>query len=292
MLRVLTYNILLGGSQRLEELCAIIQASDADIIGLVEATNPYVVEELARRLDMHYYLTGHARSSRDWQIALLSRLPIIRTHDHMRPDIFGRRHFLEVEVEEADGSRLTIFVIHLTSSFFRGQSSNRQRRREVEEMLRILSSCHGKPHLVMGDFNSLTDGEEFRLSALLRHLRFARRQKPPHFKHARSLLKYWLLQLTVNARFSPLADRVSRIFVQGGIDQINKAGYVDCFRRLHPGEAGFTYHSEIPACRIDYIFASSEMASRLTSSEVILKGSNGYLSSDASDHMPLRADFR
>lgn len=34
------------------------------------------------------------------------------------------------------------------------------------------------------------------------------------------------------------------------------AGYVDCYRALHPEEAGYTYPSDAPWLRLDYIFSS------------------------------------
>src|SRR6185437_14357139 len=93
---------------------------------------------------------------------------------HTHPGIFTRRHLLEVELEEASGEHLTVFVTHLTANFFRGMKSVHKRRREVEEILRIMAPRQGTPHLVMGDFNSKTHGEDFQGSALLRYFRSQR----------------------------------------------------------------------------------------------------------------------
>ena len=71
---------------------------------------------------------------------------------------------------------------------------------------------------------------------------------------------------------------------------MRSAGYVDCFRRVHPGEWGFTCPAGSPAGRIDYIFASPEMAERLLHCDVVTEG-EGVHGEDASDHFPVVAEF-
>src|SRR5438309_4433225 len=105
MTRILTYNILLGGKGRVDQLAKIISFSQADVVGMVEATNPNVIEELAQRLDMQYKMSGRGTYERDWQMAVLSRLPIVYTQLHTRPDIFYRKHLLEVGLQEPDGTQ-------------------------------------------------------------------------------------------------------------------------------------------------------------------------------------------
>ncbi len=66
------------------------------------------------------------------------------------------------------------------------------------------------------------------------------------------------------------------------------ASYVDCFRTLHPGSPGYTYLAHAPWLRLDYIFASPEMAARLTRSNVVADAETLL----ASDHLPVEAVFR
>ncbi|TME59276.1 MAG: endonuclease/exonuclease/phosphatase family protein, partial [Chloroflexi bacterium] len=73
MTRILSYNILVGATRRVDPLTRMIQAAQPDVVGLVEATNPRVIEELARRLDMQHVMSANARHLQDWQVALLSR---------------------------------------------------------------------------------------------------------------------------------------------------------------------------------------------------------------------------
>src|SRR6266700_1087560 len=60
MTRILSYNILVGATRRVDPLTRMIQAAQPDVVGLVEATNPRVIEELARRLDMQQVMPSVA----------------------------------------------------------------------------------------------------------------------------------------------------------------------------------------------------------------------------------------
>src|SRR5437016_1514651 len=119
MTRVLSYNILVGGTGRVNQLAQIIQSADPDVVGLVEAMNPHVIEALAERLGMQYRMSDNPKQQLDWQVALLSRLPIVRTQVHAHPGIL-MKPLLEACVEEADGRELTVFVTHLAATFHRG----------------------------------------------------------------------------------------------------------------------------------------------------------------------------
>jgi exodeoxyribonuclease-3 len=70
-------------------------------------------------------------------------------------------------------------------------------------------------------------------------------------------------------------DHVSR----KPIELILEAGFVDCYRTVHPRDRGWTYLARHPWARIDYVFA--RRAPR--SCEVV--------ETDASDHFALVADF-
>ena len=140
MTRVLTYNILVGGTRRIDRITSMIRSAQPDIVGLVEATNPHVVEELAQRLGMDYRVSGHGRFPRDWHIALLSRLPIVHTNTYRRPGAISKP-LLEVSVQEENGQELTIFVTHLAASFAHSsRGGDSIRRAEVREILRIMAA--------------------------------------------------------------------------------------------------------------------------------------------------------
>src|SRR5437588_2747561 len=166
MTRVLSYNIQSGGTYRTDKLATIIEATRADIIGLTEATDPQVAEELAQKLGMHLSMSGEAKNHTDWHVVLLSRLPVKDIQTHVRPDILTKQHLLEVTFEENNGNLLTVFVVHLTANFYKGSVSNRIRQTEMQEILRTMAARQGTPHLLMGDFNAVSPGETIKPSPL------------------------------------------------------------------------------------------------------------------------------
>lgn len=228
--------------------------------------------------------------------AVLSRLPILHTHVHTRP-IFDRKYLLEVQIEDENGSPLTVFVIHQRSEFQKGAQSNHIRRAEVQEILRILSVCQGQPHLIMGDFNSLAPGDELHASQLLRSTIHKKKNKVNSApKRSWRKLRRTLLRQAVNALVnndvgSFIVDKVAPRYMRGGIDLLLQVGYVDCFRRTNPDALGFTCPAINPSGRIDFIFASPELAARLSKSDVVssVAGVQVY---EASDHLAVYADFK
>ncbi len=292
-MRVLSYNILMGGTPRVDALEKMIRAAQPDVVGLVEATNADVVEELAKRTGMHFALSGRGTRFNDWNVAVLSRLPILETFVHTRPHTtFTRRHVLEVRLETKSGQPVTVFVIHLTASMYRGTASNLKRRGEVQELLNIMQPRQGTPHLVMGDFNSLAPGDKFSASTILRYQFYLRASS--HKRITRTLRGRIILTLIKALLSGPpgtmLLDMVGYRYAQGGIDLLLYAGYTDSFRHLHPDQLGYTYPSSTPGTRIDYMFASPELAPHLTLCEVHTAGEN-ITGKDASDHLPLLAEF-
>jgi exonuclease III len=66
------------------------------------------------------------------------------------------------------------------------------------------------------------------------------------------------------------------------------AGYTDSFRALHPAKPGYTYPTEHPWLRLDYIFSSQCLTPRLQSSGIV----DDDVAHAASDHLPVWATFR
>ena len=304
MTRILTYNILVGGTRRIDQIAQMIRAARPDVVGLVEATNPRVVQELAERLGMNYSMSGQGSHSLDWQVALLSRLPIMHMQVHSRPGLISKP-LLEVEVQEEDGRVLTLFVTHLIASFSHsGRGGDSIRRAEAREILRIMAEKKGTPHLLMGDFNSLAPGDTLKASRLLRYLVSMdelRRAKPqesvghPHLDFvvppSLRFLEPLLRVIARSALLSAMFDGASSLYVaRGTIRLLREAGYVDSFRRLNARAWGFTCPAKAPAGRIDYIFASPELAGRLSSCYVVTEG-NDVTGAEASDHLPVLAEF-
>lgn len=303
MTRILSYNILAGGKRRVNQLTNIISSALPDIVGLVEASSLRTVEELADRLGMQYRISGSPTQARDWQTALLSHLPIVETRSHFHSDMLTRP-ILEVCLEEEDGHKLTVFVAHLAAAFYKGRGGDSIRRREVKEILRIMAPKRGTPHLLMGDFNAIAPGDRLQASVLVRYLAgmdLKYRQNPAAaFGHPNlsfvvpeplHFLTPLLRGITRSRMLCALFDQAGSLYApHGSISMLRKAGYIDCFRYTNPDDPGFTCPAAAPAGRIDYIFASPEIARRLSRCCVVTEG-NGLRGDEASDHLPVVAEF-
>jgi len=303
MTRILSYNILAGGKQRVDQLTNIISSAQPDIVGLVEAYNPQIVEEIAQRLGMHFRMSESYSHYNKGQTALLSRLPIIETHSHYLSDR-DTTSVLEACVEEEDGHKLTVFIAHLTAAFSQSRGGDALRRHEVQAILRIMASKRGTPHLLMGDFNAIAPGDRLKASALLRYLIIMDQQyrRHPHVdlghpnldsvvpKPLRFLYPC-MNAITRSKILCALLDETGSLYAsRGSISTLRKAGFTDCFRLKNPKDPGFTCPASSLAGRIDYIFASPELAERLSASYVVTQG-NGFRGDEASDHLPVFAEF-
>jgi endonuclease/exonuclease/phosphatase family metal-dependent hydrolase len=304
MTRILSYNILVGGARRIDQISKIISSAQPDIVGLVEATDPKVVEELAKRLDMQYVMSGRAKDVRDWQVAVLTRLPVVRTQVH-NPGVLTKP-VLEVCIEEPNGRQLTVFVTHLSAGFNQNWAGDHIRRSEAQELLRIMAKRRGTPQVLMGDFNALAPGDHLQASVLLRYViekdRLYRGQRQVQSADGHPYLNFVIppylrvfnpiLHLIPRSRLlCALFDAAVSWYVpRGSIGLICSAGYIDCFRHMHLDERGFTCPAGAPAGRIDYIFASPELVECLKRCEVVSEG-EGVRGEEASDHLPVVADF-
>lgn len=309
MIRVMTYNILAGGTNRAEPLAQVLEARQPDLIGLIEASDDQIVQHLSRRLGTDYRLSASAKAKSSQPVAILSRLPILETYNY-RPHSSSMPPLLGVQVAKPDGAPLIVLVTHLTAGFNTGWLGAWQRYQETRTLLKQMQPYQGTPHLLMGDFNTVAPGDSIKGSALLRYLtdeQLYYQLIPAPEKPARpaglpgldSVLPRWLRfahpflrAIPDSSVLSGLLDLFQWLYApRGGIGLLRKAGYVDVFRRLHPKEPGWTWPSALPAGRIDYLFASPELAPSLDACEVLLE-SKGVPVSRASDHLPVLATLQ
>jgi exodeoxyribonuclease-3 len=131
----------------------------------------------------------------------------------------------------------------------RKEQDGHRRAEEVRSILPVLRRVAGRPHLLVGDFNAL-------------HPDDPAGEPPPGVEQGY------------------LARRPIQLLLE--------AGYVDCYRTLHPDAPGYTYLSSHPWLRLDYIFASPEIAARLHACDMV----TGTEATRASDHFPVWAEFR
>jgi len=154
---------------------------------------------------------------------------------------------LEVEVSW-EGTPLRLFTTHLASRHDAARPEE-----EVSAILDILRPHAGQPYLLTGDLNALRPGDPVGTLTTGVELRGEARPGAP----------------------------------RRTIGLIVDAGYTDCYRVLHPEAPGYTYSSDAPWLRLDYIFASPRLATRLAACDVIGEGE----ARRASDHLPLWVEF-
>ena len=315
MARVLSYNILAGGynvrnnTRRTEQLIKVIRSADPDIVGLPEGIHlqmkekPLVVEEIAEALGMQLIKGGIPACHTDYQTALLTRLPIVYTKSYERPGL--ARPLLEVCVEESAGQQLTVFLTHLSAAFNHGWAGSHIRMREMRMIVDIMAPlrAENRPHLLMGDFNSLASKDTFKASNLLKYVVRLDNRLPANGQndgnpHMGSVLPPQLLLLAPLLRYTAqhewlcsLFDRAAYFYAPRGCIQMLREQYEDCFRYKYPQEPGFTCPAAVPAGRIDYIFANQILAERLRECFVVSCGEDDLPASAASDHLPVCVDF-
>src|SRR2546421_2565554 len=94
-----------------------------------------------------------------------------------------------------------------------------------------------------------------------------------------------------NRLLCTLFDGAASLYApRGCISLLRDAGYVDCFRVRNPSADGFSCPAAAPAGRIDYIFASPELARSLSTCAILTEG-EGVRGEEASDHLPVVAEF-
>jgi endonuclease/exonuclease/phosphatase family metal-dependent hydrolase len=239
-LKVLSYNILDGGGDRLPRIVALIREQQPDAVALLEANSRVNAESLASDLEM---TLAYGEANSEYAVAWLSRLPIERAQNH-RHSIFVKT-LIEVELLW-QGRPLSLFATHLKAG--RTQADAERRVQEVEV---ILERCHAlaeAPHLLVGDFNAVHPGDRVG---------------------------------------TPPAGETQGYVARQPIQMLLDAGYVDCYRQMHPNRPGYTYPAHHPWLRIDYIFASPSLAAYLVASDLIIQERQGL----SSDHFAVWAEF-
>jgi len=249
MLRILAYNLYYGGTDRLEAIQQVLAHARADVITLTEADDPEVVATLAERLALNHIW---AEGSGDRHIATLSRLPILEWQIYNRPPL--TQAVLETKLELSDRT-VSVFNVHFLPYLL--LPFEIRRWQAVGKLLEVIRARQPGPHLIVGDLNAIAPGD-----------RVLQRRNPARMRRVMAL------QLGLIFRLA--------------LPRLLKAGYVDCFRRLHPEEDGFTWMPGNLTTRYDYILASPEVAPALQSCRVVdeLEAVNV-----ASDHLPLLAEF-
>lgn len=250
MVRVLAYNVDGGLAGRLQAIAAVLAHARADVIALTEANDRRVVAALAERLGLHHIW---ANGSGDRHVAVLSRLPIADWRIYNRPPL--TQAALEATLQIDPQLRITIYNVHLLPYLL--LPFEIRRWQAVGRLLAIIHQRRPGPHLIVGDLNAIAPGDRVR----------------QHRNPAR-MRRVMALQFNLIFRLA--------------LPRLLKAGYVDCFRRVHPHADGFTWRPGNLTTRYDYVLADPTLAGWLRSCHVV--DAIPELA-EASDHLPVVADF-
>ncbi|CAG0946086.1 hypothetical protein ANRL1_02750 [Anaerolineae bacterium] len=251
LLRVMTYNILDGGSGREKFVLEVLEKIQPDIAILQEVFDPSSVREFAEVLNMEFFFAA-GNSKR--HLALLSRLPITkRNNHHPFPPI--HTCLLEAKLEYAPKQYLDVFGVHLIAYPFVGFELWREQ--EIKAILQRVSSHRSDPCLIAGDFNAIAPDDSVAITLFPRSLK--------------------MILTLQGGRFFRTAIR-----------RVLSAGFMDCYRALHRGEDGFTLPTPKPNSRLDYIFANNILKHNLQRCFVVHEPAEVHL---ASDHYPVVAEF-
>lgn len=249
-LSIATYNLEFGGREQVEAIQAVLAHMNADIVGLTEADDAGVVARLASHLGYQHIW---AEGSGDRHIALLSRCPILDWRIYNRQPL--TQAVLQTTVEAPNG-RLTIYTVHFLPYLLLPFELHRWRA--VGALLKLIRQQQPGHHLIIGDLNAIGPGDR-----VLQHLNPIRMQRTMR----------WQLGIVFKL----------------ALPRLLRAGYVDCFRHLHPSHDGFTWYTrQHRTTRYDYIVADKEMSRRLRTCHVI---DDHEAIPQASDHFPLLAEF-
>ena len=253
-MRVLTYNIFNGGTGRADPIAEVILARRPDVVALVEADDPAVVDRIARRLGMDAVL---ARGQLDAS-AVLSRWPIRQSVNHAATNATLTRSFVEAEIVSPSGQAWPVAVLHLQSGGTDAAEDGR-----LTELAVVLAKLKfhrdaGRPHLVCGDFNSNAPYQ---------------RIDPLQCKGK------------TRKAYAANGDRLPRRVVETML----AAGYLDTYHARHDERQQLTgsFTTRHPGQRVDYIFAFGIGADRVADAWV----EQDRLAQYASDHFPVGAEI-
>jgi endonuclease/exonuclease/phosphatase family metal-dependent hydrolase len=159
-LRVVSYNIKHGqgmdGEVDLERTAAVLKKLKPDFVALQEvdkmATRSGKVDqaaELGRMLGMHHAFGKFMDfQGGEYGLAVLSRFPVLDTHEHKLPDGAEPRVVLEVVTQpDATGPNLSVASIHLD------WTKEELRMAQIKALEKRLSP-RKDPFVLVGDFNA------------------------------------------------------------------------------------------------------------------------------------------
>jgi endonuclease/exonuclease/phosphatase family metal-dependent hydrolase len=325
-IRVATYNILLGGEQRGELVGNVLRRIDADVVALQEVREVDRVRDLAEDLGMEMFLGEPSDPDSPMHTAILTRLPVRAWRNRRHHGRMLRSH-LHCDVETGGGEVpvVGIHCLHLAARFGDRNKGEARRIREIGAVLTDIADEPALPHMLIGDFNALSPGDDILATSFFRRMNDLRRAGllvvgsngiltplAPHDEDGNGLADRWrragvdprllggipalprvVAPLTVGLPVSRAMDRfLGRLIERWTVERLLEEGYVDCYRDVHPRARGLTCATWQLSARVDYVFATPDLAAHVVGADVV--GGRTWPDPDAavaSDHYPVVADF-
>jgi endonuclease/exonuclease/phosphatase family metal-dependent hydrolase len=250
--RLLTYNILKGGQEREAQIVEVIRSVAPDVVVVQEVLEATRFRQIATALGMSPYL-AQSQGRLPLRVGLLSRLPVLDFRTLRLWPVWPG--CLQATVQLANGHSLTVFGLHLAAYY--PWFLEWWRAYQIRTLLRYIRRTAPGLHLLTGDFNTIAPEDRASLA------------RAPLWVRAQT---WFQLGYVPRWALGPLLG----------------AGYVDCFRELHPKEDGFTLPSVDPQVRLDYVFAAPSLKDALRECRVI---TSPKAVTAASDHLPVLTEF-
>jgi len=253
-MRLVTYNILNGGEGRADPLAEVLLAQRADIVVLVEATDPAVLDRISARLNMDCIAgPGNEQAS-----AILSRWPIRESINHALLRTGISKSLLEATIVDPAGRQWIVGAVHLHARATEADESRREA--ELAVLLQVFTAHRsaGRPHLIAGDFNSNAPSQEIDPA---------------------------LCKTRTREDWEQNGGRVPRRVIARMLDE----GYRDTLFDAAPEVAPTlgTFSTQFPGQRVDYIFAHGYAKHQIRSAWV----ERDRLAKYASDHFPIGVEI-
>ena len=230
-LRVMTYNILFGGTGREERIRHVIEAIRPDIAVFTEVTNGQSFERIAEAVGPH--VAGRENRLRREFPVIVSRWPL------EQPRIWGPfwspNKWVSAITRPFGARAVTVHAVHFVPQPL--WPFELCRLAEARALVRHLATRAETSHVAAGDFNALIGDDKQDI-----------RRAPP-----------W-----VRAQLFMQGGRTMR----WALPHLQRKGLVDCYRACNASADGFTVPSWNPSARIDYVFASAELSMSLSSAGV------------------------
>jgi endonuclease/exonuclease/phosphatase family metal-dependent hydrolase len=304
----------------------VLRRIDADVVALQEVREVDYVRDLAADLGMEIFLGEPSDPDSPMHTAILTRLPVRAWRNRRHHGRMLRSH-LHCDVETGGGEVpvVGIHCLHLAARFGDRNKGEARRIREIGAVLTDIADEPALPHMLIGDFNALSPGDDILATSFFRRMNDLRRAGllvvgsngiltplAPHDEDGNGLADRWrragvdprllggipalprvVAPLTVGLPVSRAMDRfLGRLIERWTVERLLEEGYVDCYRDVHPRARGLTCATWQLSARVDYVFATPDLAAHVVGADVV--GGRTWPDPDAavaSDHYPVVADF-